>query len=64
LNGTHRLLFYADYVNILGRSILTIRKNTKALLIAMKEIGLEVNAEKNKYMVMTRDQNAGQNRNI
>jgi hypothetical protein len=29
-----------------------------------KEIGLEVNAEKTKYMVMSRDQNAGQNHNI
>jgi hypothetical protein len=31
----------------------------EALLIASKEIGLEVNAEKTKYMVMSRDQNAG-----
>jgi di/tripeptidase len=35
--------------------------NTEALLIASKDIGLEVNAEKTKYMVMSRDQNAGQN---
>jgi hypothetical protein len=35
-----------------------------ALLIASKEIGLEVNAEKTKYMVMSRDLNAGQNGNI
>jgi hypothetical protein len=35
--------------------------NTEALLIASKEIGLEVNAEKTKYMVMSGDQNAGQN---
>jgi hypothetical protein len=34
------------------------------LIIASKEIGLEVNAEKTKYMVMSRDQNAGQNGNI
>jgi hypothetical protein len=58
LNGTHQLLVYADDVNILGGSI---RKNTEALLIASKQIGLEVNAEKTKYMVMSQDQNAGQN---
>jgi hypothetical protein len=33
-------------------------------LIVSKEIGLEVNAEKTKYMVMSRDQNPGQNGNI
>jgi hypothetical protein len=45
----------------LDGSIHTIRKNTEALLIASKEIGLEVNAEKTKYMVMSRDQNTGLN---
>ena len=39
----------------------SIRKNSEALVIASKEIGLEVNAEKTKYMVMSRDKNAGQN---
>jgi hypothetical protein len=64
LNETHQLLVYADVINILGGSIHTIRKNTEALLIASKETGLEVNAEKTKYMFMSRDQNAGQNGNI
>jgi hypothetical protein len=63
LNGTHQLLVYAD-INVLGGSILTITKNTEALVIACKEIGLEVIAEKTKYMVMSRDQNAGQNEYI
>ena len=63
-NGTDQLLVCADDVNLLGGSVHTIRKNTEALLITSKEIGLEVNAEKTKYMVMSRDQNAGQNGNI
>jgi hypothetical protein len=64
LNGTHQLVVYADDVYILGGSIHAIKKNTKVLVVASKEIGLEVNAEKIKYMVMSRDQNAGQNHNI
>jgi hypothetical protein len=64
LNGTHQRLVYADDFNILGRSIHTIKKNTKALVVASKEIGLEISAAKYKYMVMSRDQNAGQNHNI
>jgi hypothetical protein len=52
LNGTYQLLVYADYVNILGWSIHTTRKNTKALVMTSK-IGLQANAEKTKYMVMS-----------
>jgi sorting nexin-29 len=63
LNGTRQLLVYADDVNILGGSIHSIKKNAD-LVIACKEIGLEVNAEKTKYMVMSRNQNAGHNHNI
>jgi hypothetical protein len=57
------LLGVAD-VNIQGGGIHTIRKNTEALLIASKEIGLEVNGEKTKYMVMSQHHNVGQNGNI
>jgi hypothetical protein len=64
LNGTHQFLVYADDVNILGRSVHAIKKNTEALVVRSKEIGLEVNAEKTKYMVMSHNQNAGQNHNI
>jgi hypothetical protein len=42
----------------------TIKKNTEALVVASKETGLEVNAEKTKYMVMSPDENGGQNHNI
>jgi sorting nexin-29 len=64
LNGTHQLLVYADDVNILGGSVHAIKKDTEALVVASKEYGLEVNAEKTKYMFMSCDQNAGQNHNI
>jgi hypothetical protein len=64
LNGTHQLLVYAEDVNMMGGSIHTISKNMEALIIATEETGLEANAEKSKYMVMSRDQNAGQNGNI
>jgi hypothetical protein len=64
LNGTHQLLAYADDVNILGDNIDTINKNTQTLIDASKEVGLEVKVEKTKYMLVSRDQNAGQNREI
>ena len=34
-------------------------RNAEDLVAATREIGLEVNADKTKYMVMSRDQNAG-----
>jgi len=64
LNGTYQLLVYADDVNILAGSVHAIKKNTEALVAASKENVLEVNADKTKYVVMSRDQNEGQNRNI
>ena len=64
LNGTHQLLVHADDINILGGSVLTIKENPEALVVASKEIGQEVNAEKTKYMVMSQDQNAGRSQNI
>jgi hypothetical protein len=59
LNGIYQFLVYADDVNILGGSVQTVKKNVETLLVACKEIGLEVNGDKTKYMVMSGDQNAG-----
>jgi hypothetical protein len=64
LNGTHQLLAYADDVNLLGDNIDTIKENTKTLIDASKKVGLEINVEKTKYMLLTRHQNIGQNRDI
>ena len=64
LNGTHQLLAYADDVNILGGSIHTVKENAESLVFATKEIGVEVNADKTKYMIMSRDQNAGQSHSM
>jgi len=59
LNGTHQLLAYADDVNILGGSIHTLKENAEALVAATRETGLEVSADKTKYIVMSRDKSAG-----
>ena len=59
LNGTHRLLAYSDDVNILGGSTHTLKESAEALVAATREIGLEVSADKAKYMAMSRDRNAG-----
>ena len=36
----------------------------EAYVLKEKQTGLEVNADKTKYMVMSRDQNAGRSHNI
>jgi hypothetical protein len=59
LNGKHQFLVCADDVSILGGSVGTIRKHAEALIVGNKETGLEVNADKPKYMVISRDQNEG-----
>jgi len=56
LNCKHQLLVYADDINIFGGSVHTVKKNAEALVAATKDIGLDVNADKTKHMVMSRDQ--------
>jgi hypothetical protein len=63
LNWTHQFLVCAGDVYLLGDNISTIKKNTDALIGTAKEVGLEVNAKKTRYRLMSH-QNAGQNHNI
>jgi hypothetical protein len=49
-NGTQQLLAYADDVSIVGENIDTVKKNTEAVSDTSKEVGLEVNPEKTKYL--------------
>ena len=42
----------------MGGSVHTVKENAEALVVATKENGLEVNADKTKYMIMSRDLNA------
>jgi len=49
---------------MLGGGIHTVKENAEALLAATREIGMEVNADKTKYKVTSRDQNAGRNHSM
>jgi hypothetical protein len=55
---------YADDVNVMGGSVHTITENAEALVVVSKQSGLEINADKTKYMIMPQDQNAGRSHSI
>ena len=42
----------------------TIKENSEALIVANKEIGIDVNVDKRKCIDMSRDQNAGKNHTL
>jgi hypothetical protein len=64
LNGTHQLLAYSVDVNLLGDNIDTIKKISEPLIEVRKEVGLEINIEKTKYILLSRLQHVGQNQEI
>jgi hypothetical protein len=64
LNWTHQFLAYADDVNVLEDNVDIIKINTETLIDATKEVGLEINVDKTKYMLLSHHQNVGQNRDI
>jgi hypothetical protein len=47
-------------LNLLEDNIDTVKKNTQTLIDASKEVGLEVNVEKTKYMLLSCHKNEGQ----
>jgi hypothetical protein len=55
---------YADDVNLLGDNIDTAKKNMETLIEGIREVGLEINVEKTKHMLLSRHQNVGQNQDI
>jgi hypothetical protein len=64
LNGTYQLLVYAYDVDLLADNVDTIKKNTETVTDISKEVSVEVNTEKTKYMLLSCHQNSGQNHNI
>ena len=48
----------------MGGSLHILKKNAEVLVVASKETGLEVNADKTKYMFMARDQDVGRSHSI
>jgi hypothetical protein len=57
LNGALQLLVYVDDENLLGDIVNKINKKHKAIIEASKDLGLEVNAWKTKYMLLSHRQN-------
>jgi hypothetical protein len=55
LNVTHQHLTYAADINILEGSVHTIMENTEGLIVYSKGIGIELNANKHKHIVISRD---------
>ena len=64
MNGKYQLLVYADDVCMLGENLQTIGENTEIFIKASKDVGLEVNSDKTKYIITSRQQNIVQNQNI
>jgi hypothetical protein len=64
LQEPQELLAYAADVNLLRDNIKTIKKNTETLIGAIKEVGLEINIEETKYVLVSCYQNPGQNWDI
>jgi len=59
-HGIHQLLVCADDINVGGKQVYCKKKKKKAVLEAGKEVGLEINTDKTKYIVVSHHRNGGQ----
>jgi hypothetical protein len=60
LSGTCQLLAYADDVNLTGDIIDAVKKNTEFVIDSGREVGLQMNVEKTKYMLLACHHNASE----
>jgi len=64
LNGLNQLFVSADDVDLIGDDIDAPKSNTDVLVEACDEIGLQVNKDKTKYMITSRNTRNEGNKNI
>jgi len=64
LNVTYQLLVYCDDVNILRGSEYTVKKNILSLVFASNQTWIEIYSDKNYYMIIYEDQDAGRSDDI
>ena len=58
------MLAFSDDINVLGGRVRTVRVNGESSVLANTEIGLEISADKSKYIVMSGYQNAARSDSI
>jgi len=64
MNCFNQLFVYANDVSLIRNDIDALQSNTDGLVEAFDEIGLQVNIEKTKYMITTRNTRIERNKNI
>ena len=64
LSGLNQLFVYVDHVDLLGDNIDALQSNTNILVEACDEIGLQVNVQKTKYKITSRNTGDEGNRYI